>query len=524
LTFALACVVLLATVLGCKKSSDGADGGAAASSAAPSATPASTGASSAGAPKGGPAAAGGGITIDLKNVQVFIPSANERVMPGFQDDGFSTFGYGTKPKTFGVGVLVDAENATGELLHNVSVKAEAVFKGSGRELRCELSPRRAERGSPFVSLTPPKAGAKPGAPGERPWRDESDSSIESQWRPGERIRFVLRGEECDSEVLLDLGVAQVTGSIVVKARKRLPATMDDRIASDEYEMWLADDVIRMVERPSRRVWDLKRSYASDIVVGPMDASGKLPVTSLRLANAWSIRPSTEIESAPATFTLPGQAISLQKVKLPLLGWAFASGGSFVAEKGDGTIQRGELGKVGVSLATVEREDVPEKAPMPHVQLDELTVDVIGVKLLQFGEMPAGTPKGRRELDVSLRAAVATGNITARLQAAVDSAASPAAKTSAESALKRGADPERKRLAGQFGCASTVLVTNKGQRNPVEPSDATAACRLLDSQDQTELTLRYALDRYEIPVGLIVRVGKPSFQSLASAELVRFDPR
>ncbi len=53
----------------------------------------------------------------------------------------------------------------------------------------------------------------------------------------------------------------------------------------------------------------------------------------------------------------------------------------------------------------------------------------------------------------------------------------------------------------------------------------AKCNELSNNDNVDVTARYVLGRYEVPVALSYRVGtKPTFSPIASAALTKLDPR
>src|SRR5262249_29104507 len=142
-------------------------------------------------------------------------------MPSIKDDGSVT----TKDARlrYGIGLIVEATNETGELLRDPWFEGAVRFTAAGgRELVCDLGADilSESTGARFLSFAPKPPGEKR-EPGESKsdWRDETESAIESPWRPSERVRIATRKNECEAAFADDLAPTSIKGHIIVKARK-----------------------------------------------------------------------------------------------------------------------------------------------------------------------------------------------------------------------------------------------------------------------------------------------------------------
>ena len=400
-------------------------------------------------------------------VHVFAlhPAAPARLSPGFTDGAFVRAGYDSSGghRPFGFGVVVEVVNNSDMLLGTeAEPSGELEIEGERGSIDCKLVFVKVnDGGERFTSFTaPPKAGPL----AWQSWSDESRAPFapfETPWRPKERVRFVARAEMCGDELSVhEIGVKSVHGSVSISGVKGILPSEQD------------------------------------------------------VEQAGSVK-----------FSFPGSALSLQVVRLADGDGrtAYAAGGWTIVDDGKGDVKRVESASLGIDLGMLK--NVPEQMPPAKLVQDELAMEFSGVALTQFGDMPGGTKKGTRDLAVAWKATVASAEIQARLDAAVAAAGdNVAARALAEAAAKRGSDPEHKRLAALVGCDSIVLVTSSGRvASPANPEDR-AACASLSVGDEASRTLHFAIGRYEIPIGLLVRVGTPRFVPIASAAMLKFDAR
>jgi len=150
----------------------------------------------------------GGIQVAIKDFQLFHPYSSERAMPNVRDNG--TFNTRESSSSYGVGVIVEATNETGDVLVGPWFDGEIHFINGDRDVDCRFSPDGiGEYYTTSYTLhynnVPADAKADPFT-GEKPtaWRNEAGSTLEHPWRPGEKVRFYSRKNECDSILLNDL--------------------------------------------------------------------------------------------------------------------------------------------------------------------------------------------------------------------------------------------------------------------------------------------------------------------------------
>lgn len=558
------------SLVGCGKSAPGGDAASSASpstsAAAPSVSgsPAASGAAAAKAPgAASPAAGAKGITVAIKDLQLFHPYSSKRTLqPIREDNNFSTR---DSSSYFGIGALIEATNDTGEVLRDVSFEGTLRFISGSTELTCKFDADNLADFSytPFLSYAPKPPGKEIVDPFLGPssnWKGEGDSTFEASWRPSERVRMAGR-TNCETLVLGDLAPSEIKGSVVVKAWRRFTDWHRGRVDDRNYDISLLGDTIRVRDRSSGRISLINVAFAYEVVAAAdMPPDGRpIPLSKVTYNSEKAFVAASEadrVESTPVEFTLNPRTLSLQLVKLPAGDFVHASGNVVVYTK-DGKITYDDLGKLKVSMLDVERKDVPSATPDVAFTADELSGRVTGIALVPYTEDTA-VPKGERRLRVTWKLGIKGGDIEGRLKAAVDAATSAleaaekraeavsidtsadaaaeaaakadvakakADKTAAESKFKTSLSGERGRLAKLLACGDVRLVTNKTVRSPTNGKAASDACKGLEKSDDVEVTMIYALDRYELPVALSYATGKTSnFSAIASEPLLKLDPR
>jgi hypothetical protein len=510
------------------------------------------------------AAAGKGIQVAIKDLQLFHPYSAKRTMQPIRDDGnFST--RDSKPY-YGLGILLEVTNDTGQILNNASFEGALRFVSGSGESVCYFDADNIAPGygfALFLSYAPKPPGKEVVDPFLGPqsnWKDEDGSMAESVWRPGERIRMAARAD-CESLLLADIGATELKGSLTIKSYRRLIDWRRGRLDDRNYDLALAGDRVRVKDKHSGRISLIDVAHVYELVAsGDAPPDGRpIPLSKVRYNTEKAyVGPSEadRVESAPVEFTLSPRALSLQLVKLPTGEFAHASGNVVVFTK-DGKVTYEDLGKLKVSMLDAERKDLPATPPDVSFEADELSGRVTGMAIVPFTE-DEGIPKGERRLRVTWKLGVKGGDIEGRLKAAVDTASqelekatraaeavsidttadaaaeaaakaavtkAKAAKTAAETKFKTSLSGERGRLTKLLSCGEVKLATNKGVRAPVNAKAASDACKGLEKSDEVEVTMTYALDRYELPVALVYAVGKTnSFTAIASDSLAKLDPR
>jgi hypothetical protein len=508
------------------------------------------------------------IQVALKDVQLFHPFSQDRAMPSLKDDG--TVNTRESRQSFGVGVVLEATNETGELLSGGWFEGAVRFIGQdGQESVCDFVEinwdSRRERtymtvGSRFLSYAPRppmKVDALAAAPlgPQTDWKDESDSLAESPWRPSERLRMLARKNDCELPLLGDMGVTAIRGRVVVKARRRFVEAYGYELNADKFDMALDGDFIRVRNKASSRVYVVSVNDVSEMR-GDDVASRPMPLQYVKLERNYRMTDADLVESDPVEFEIHPRALTLQLVKLPTGEIEHASGNVVIRQK-EGKVVFEEMARLKMSHLGVERSDVPGTPPEVSFEADELSGRVASVSLVPSAE-DASLAKGQRKLQVTWKLSLKADLIETRLRAPLDAAtsalenaqraaeaaeadasaeapavakakadlaAAKAAKTAAETKYKTGLGSERGKLAKLFPCGDVKLATNKAVRSPVNGKAAGDACKALDKENEVEVTLTYTLDRYELPVALAYSLGKsPAFRPIASEPLLKLDPR
>ncbi|MBM4376757.1 MAG: hypothetical protein FJ095_16875 [Deltaproteobacteria bacterium] len=449
----------------------------------PSAAPTPSASGSAAAPPANPT-----LTLSTR-VFVLSPTSAQRETPGFFDEApvRSGYGYSSELREFGFGVIVEAVNESDVILAAemrprsesvdgtertsdkaskgtrkpyVDVSGEVTIEGARGSLKCELEFQRLDSGAAFSSFSAPPAPVQ-GQLLPTPWKSWDDES-KGTFVPFETV-------------------------------------------------WRPKEQVRLVGRAER--------CGKPLSVYELDVASVQGAVSL---SAMGVLPGEgEPQTGSTTFSFGPTTFGVQSGALPNGTEVFVAGGdALFFDASD--IKRADAGALKIDLASLK--PVPAETPSPELSLDELTVNLSGIKLTQHGDVGPGKRKGSRDLAIELKAHLATDQIKARLEAAVGAAPDAAKKAAAEAALKQGPDPERRRLSGAFGCDGVTLVTSMGKQVSLTANDDRTACAALATSDDVARTLHFALGRYEIPVGLLVRLGTQRFVPIASAPLAKFDRR
>jgi len=558
--------LVAAVPLGCKGSgtpegaSPAASGSAAAAgSGAPANAPAG-GAEAPAKPEGAPQTKG--IQVTIKDFQLFHPYSPERAMPSVRDNG--SFSTRESSPAYGLGIIVEAENTTGEVLHGVWFEGSLRFINGDHEVSCKFSPDSVgdyynTSFSLHYNTVPADAKADPNT-GEKPtaWRNENSSLTESVWRPGEKIRLFSRKNECDSLVLADMPPSQIKGRLLVRANRRFIKTVGSEFDSSEFELALLGDQVRIIDRATRNVVTLpiKDNVFEMVALGsgdqPKDGT-YVPLSHLELRSSIRYSRADIIESPPVEFDLPPPVMTLQMVKMPSGEMVHASGNVLVYKKDDKVVYQ-DMAKAKMHLLELTREDVPASTPAVNFAKNELTGQVKGIELVHFTDDTA-LSKGQRKLAVTWTMHLQGDDIDKRLRVPFDIASSEldkavqelngvdsgdaaavanakaneakarAAKSAAETKYKSGLKSEREKLAKAFPCGDVKLATNRGTKGPSNSKAAVEACKAIITGDDAEVTITYTLDRYEIPVALVYSLGGEfTWNSIASAPLLKLDAR
>ena len=448
---------------------------------------------------------GGGIAVKVKSVQLFHPYASGRALPAAKDDGtFDGSGGGGTNDRFGVGVVVEAENGGAETLSDPSVTGAFVFRGPHGEIACELETVKTGYDGPrFLAYV----AATDGAAGK--WKNDVDSEIEAPWRPGERIRMIARNDKCESITLLDLAPAEIALSFKVIAHRRFLKSAIMELDHSKYELTIEGATLRIVDRATHRV--------AVVGVGAIIDSESLgregaQLSRVKLYRALRAGDPDLVTSAPVEIPIDAHALTLQKLTLVDGSVGFGAGNIVFYAK-DGAPAVGDLAKLGLSLDSVARADLPSASPPVDATAEELTARVTTMKLAVPAE-DASIERGKHRLTVTWSFAIAGSKVAARLGEKAEGAGG-------ERALKA----ERIRVAKLLGCDAIQLVTTKTTRGAANKGDAAKTCSALDTVDSIEVVLKYDLERYEIPVALAYSVGKTkTWTAIASVPLAKLDPR
>lgn len=560
-----AAAVIVSSSIGCgnKGESGGTTGAASASAPAGSASSAAA-AAPAGAAQGSatqPTAPKlpGGIQIAIKDFQLFHPYSSERAMPNVRDNG--TYNTRESSSSYGIGMIVEATNETGDVLVGPWFDGEVHFINGDRDVDCRFSPDGiGEYYTTSYTLhynnVPADAKADPFT-GEKPtaWKNESGSTLEHPWRPGEKIRFYSRKNDCDSILLNDLPPSQIRGKVVVKANKRFVKSYDSEFDSERFDLALTGDNVRirhkssgyLVLLPVRDVKENRMNVFEMVAAGdvPKDAT-TVPLSKLKLRNEIRYTRDDILESAPLPFEVPSQAMTLQMVKLENGEMVHASGNVLVYPK-DGKVTYQEMAKAKLSLLEVTREDVPSSTPEVSFTHNELSGRAKSITLQDHVE-ETSLNKGQRRLTVTWAMNLAGENIDNRLRVPYDiakgeyekaakeaesgdaAAKAEAAKTkaamdAAETKYKTGSKTEREKIAKAFPCGDVKIVTNRGTKAPSNAKVVGDACKVLLSANEAEVTMTFTLERYELPVALVYNLaGKFTWSPVAGMPLMKLDPR
>ncbi len=567
---------LTAAGMGCGNKEGAAGGNATASSGAPSAAaPASSGAAPAAANEGASKPvtppSSKSIQVTIKDLQLFHPFSSERAMPNVRDNG--TFSTRDQNAAYGLGIIVEATNDTGEVLSGVWFEGILRFINGDREVECKFTP---DSVGDFYSTVytlhfnkvPEDAKADPFT-GEKPtaWRNESSSTNENVWRPGERIRLMSRKNECESVVLADMPPSQVRGRIVVKANKVFVKSFASEFDQSGFDLALVGDSVRIRDKasghvslvPVREEAEGNRGARYNVLAmtTAADATKDAPVVPLsHLELRYPIRYTRAdiLESPPLDFELPSQTMTMQMVKLASGELVHASGNVLVYPKENKVVYQ-DMAKAKLSLLGITREDVPAAMPEVTFTRNELSGTVKSASITDYVDDTALT-KGQRKLSVTWNLHLEGDGIDRRLRVPFDIASSEyekaasdlqkvdggdaaavadakaseakakAAKSAAETKYKSGLKGEREKLAKAFSCADVKVATNRGTKGPSNGKAVAESCKtLVTGSDDLEVTITYTLDRYEIPVALVYSVGGDfTWSAIASGPLLRLDSR
>jgi hypothetical protein len=222
----------------------------------PAASP--SGAAGAGAAAAAPAG-GKKVRVEIKDLQLFHPYSTARTMPAANEaeNVFDTARYGSR--FFGLGLIVEAVNETGELLTDPTFEGVLRFTGGGYEQTCHFSSGAlfGEYGTRFLSYGLRPSPDNGGFLGDKPpkffWYDESGSMVEAPFRPSERVRMISRRNECETLVLGDMGASAIHGKFTVKGRNRFVDGSAFEFDDKDYDLALDGTSVRIRHKASSRV-------------------------------------------------------------------------------------------------------------------------------------------------------------------------------------------------------------------------------------------------------------------------------
>ncbi|MDI3282604.1 hypothetical protein [Polyangium sp. 15x6] len=511
------------------------------------------------------------IQVSIKDLQLFHPYSSERAMPSVRDNG--SFSTRDQNSAYGLGIIIEATNDTGEVLSDAWFEGSLRFVNGDREVECKFSPDSVGdlynttytlhfNNVPDDAKADPFTGEKPSA-----WRNESSSTNESVWRPGEKIRLVSRKNECESIVIADMPPSQIRGRIVVKANKVFVKSYASVFDESAFDLALVGDSVRIRDKasghvafvPVREEADGNRSARYNVLTmtAAKDASKdapSVPLSHLELRYPIRYTRADILESPPLEFDLPPPSMTMQMVKLPSGELVHASGNVLVYVKENKVVYQ-DMAKAKLSLLGVSREDVPGSMPAVTFTKNELSGSVKSATLTDHVDDSA-LSKGQRKLSVTWNLHLQGDGIDRRLRVPFDIASSEyekaaadlqrvdggdaaavaeakgaeakakAAKSAAETKYKSGLKGEREKLAKAFSCAEVKIATNRGTKSPSNGKAVGEACKaLVTGSDDLEVTITYTLDRYEIPVALVYSLGGDfTWNPIASAPLLRLDAR
>lgn len=492
-------------------------------------------------------------------------------MPSVRDNG--SFSTRDQNSAYGLGIIIEATNDTGEVLSDAWFEGSLRFVNGDREVECKFSPDSVGdlynttytlhfNNVPDDAKADPFTGEKPSA-----WRNESSSTNESVWRPGEKIRLMSRKNECESVVLADMPPSQIRGRIVVKANKVFVKSYASVFDEGAFDLALVGDSVRIRDKasghvafvPVREEAEGNRSARYNVLTmtAAKDASKdapSVPLTHLELRYPIRYTRADITESAPLEFDLPPPSLTLQMVKMPTGEMVHASGNVLVYVKENKVVYQ-DMAKAKLSLLGLSREDVPAQRPEVTFTKNELSGSVKAATITDYVDDPA-LSKGQRKLSVTWNLHLQGDGIDRRLRVPFDIASSEyekaaadlqrvdggdaaavaeakgaeakakAAKSAAETKYKNGLKGEREKLAKAFNCAEVKIATNRGTKGPSNGKALGEACKaLVTGSDDLEVTITYTLDRYEIPIALVYSLGGDfTWNPIASAPLLRLDAR
>lgn len=554
-------------------SAPGSSASAAASAGAPSSSASAATSANAGQNAAQPAAPSAptvndpkGIAVVIKDFQILHPYSSERAIQSIRDN--ESFSTRDSSANFGVGMIIEATNNTGELLQSVGFTGEIHFQNGERETVCTFSEDKLGEFSfsRVLSYTSNPGKADPFT-GEKPtnWKVE-DSDQEGVWRPSERIRMFTRRDWCETPVLEDMGVTKIHGRIVVKAYQRFIETASRDLSDQNYDMTLlGGDTVRVQGRKTGRVtliplkerigdrteFHVQEIYAKD---GAPAGGEALPLKQVRLSRPWRLEVNDAVESKPVEFDIHPSALTLQMVKVSNGDIMHASGNILVFAK-DGKVVYQDMAKQKLSLLEATHVDIPATPPDITFQQNELSGKVTSMALTHFTE-DTELVKGQRKLSITWKLNLKGDDIDSRLRAGLDAAKETLSKAetaaeqanqggdagevakakaavakaksdvgAAETKYKTGVSSERGKIAKLLSCGEVKLATNKTIRLPTNAKAAAEACKALLSSNETDVIMSYTLDRYELPVALVYTLGKDfSFDPIGSESLIKLDPR
>jgi len=398
-----------------------------------------------------PAADPGSIEITVRDFQFFHPFSRSR--PLMNATGAAKPDTVRSRDTFGIGLVIDAMNASPHLLQKPDLIGHFLMIGEHGSVSCEITPKRygRGRGPNHISLDPSSKGQ---------WLDESKQHYEKAWRPGESVRFWARND-CGSFYLLDTTLQEI----------RL-----------EYQV------------------------TAEAMFHPRRAEATFPLPD---PDAPIVRSDKQI------VILPADAAILQRGEVNGT-MAHVAGDVVISWNGE-KIERIDLGSLGIRADALTRTSVPDQLTPIEQQEGEITLSISSAQHTHWSDMPA-IGKGRRQLMVRGKLSLDTPGLKARLG---EVGQEPAAQT----ALSKAVAVERNRLAQLVPCQRIILITTARSVAPRNGGAAGTKCAALATVDEADFVLRYNLNRYEVPVGLQVRVGKEQrFLPIDHKPLLRFDPR
>lgn len=469
---------------------------------------------------------------------------------------------------YGVGMMIEATNNTGEVLQSPSFVGEIHFSNGDHESVCTFSE---DKLGEFTYTRVLSYTANPGKAdpftGEKPsnWKSD-DSDQEGVWRPSERIRMFTRRDWCETPVLEDMHVSKISGRVVVRAFQRFVETAARDLSDSAYDMTLiGNDTVRVRGKKTGRVTliPLREKYGDRTEVNVLEMYAKddapmngdaVPLKQVKLARPWRLEMNDVMESKPLEFDVPPSALTLQMVKLSSGDVMHASGNILVYAK-DGKVVYQDMARQKLSLLEAAHVDLPAAPPEISFQENELSGKVANMALVHFTE-DSELLKGQRKLNITWKLNLKGDDIDSRLRAGLDAAKEAQSKadaavetasqggdageiakaktaaakaksdvSAAETKYKTGVSSERGRVAKLLSCGDVKLATNKGLRAPSNAKAASEACKALLSSNDTDVVMTYILDRYELPIALVYSLGKNfSFDPIASESLIKLDAR